>query len=121
MHAQCEQLLRLAELPNLTLRVMPLPHGAHLGMNSAFAVLGFPEADDPDIAYIGHIAGSAQVEKLTRCDLQTRLRSIADRSARPSRVDRADRGLVAQVVERSGAMFPLPCGPVRRTVGHKTS
>jgi hypothetical protein len=49
MHAQCEHLLRLAELPNLTLRVMPLPHGAHLGMNSAFAVLGFPEADDPDI------------------------------------------------------------------------
>ena len=63
MHAQCEQLLRLAELPNLTLRVMPLPHGARLGMNSTFAVLGFPEADDPDIAYIGHIAGSAQVEK----------------------------------------------------------
>jgi hypothetical protein len=66
MHAQCEQLLRLAELPNLTLRVMPLPHGAHLGMNSAFAVLGFPEADDPDIAYIGSRVGGPSRREVRR-------------------------------------------------------
>jgi hypothetical protein len=66
MHAQCEHLLRLAELPNLTQRVMPLTRGVHVGVNSAFTVLSFPAADDPDIAYIAyiaHIAGSVQVEK----------------------------------------------------------
>lgn len=63
MHAQYEHLLRLAELPNLTLQVVPRSRGAHVGMSSAFTVLGFPEVDDPDIAYIAHVAGSVQVEK----------------------------------------------------------
>lgn len=63
MRTQLEHMLLLAELPTVSLRVIPTSNGAHVGMNSAFTILGFPDADDPDIAYLGHVAGSLQLEK----------------------------------------------------------
>lgn len=81
MRAQLDHLVMLAELDTVTLRVLPSEHGAHIGMNSAFTVLGFPEHDEPDIAYVAHVAGSLQLEKLEQvgaCKLAfDRLRSQA--------------------------------------------
>lgn len=63
MREQLEHMVMLAELPTVSLHVLPTAAGAHPGMNSAFTVLSFPEADDADIAYVGHVAGSVQLEK----------------------------------------------------------
>ncbi len=50
---QLEHLVKISELPNVHLQVVPLAGGLHAGINGTFAVLGFgPELDgDPGIAY----------------------------------------------------------------------
>ncbi|WP_216211576.1 helix-turn-helix domain-containing protein [Amycolatopsis aidingensis] len=63
MRAQLSHLAETAALPNVSLQVLPTAAGVHLGMASAFIVLGFPEQDIADIAYIAHVAGSLQLEK----------------------------------------------------------
>lgn len=63
LREQLDHLLIVAELPEVEVRVLPNSVGAHLGLMSAFIVLGFPEADEADVAYLEHIAGSVQIEK----------------------------------------------------------
>lgn len=64
LRAQLEHMLLLAELPTVSLQIIPTSGGAHAGMNSAFTVLSFPDADDADIAYVEHVGGSLQLEKV---------------------------------------------------------
>ncbi|TCP54116.1 helix-turn-helix protein [Tamaricihabitans halophyticus] len=63
MRTQLHWLVARAELPNVTLRVVPTAVGQHAGMMSAFTVLSFPSLQDPDIAYVEHAAGSVFLEK----------------------------------------------------------
>ncbi|MQA10412.1 MAG: helix-turn-helix domain-containing protein [Pseudonocardiaceae bacterium] len=81
MRAQLYRLTVLAELPRVTLQVVPTSAGAHPGMMSAFTILSFPDAEDRDIAHIAHVAGSVQLEKaeqVSTCTLRfDRLRTEA--------------------------------------------
>ncbi|MBS1679762.1 MAG: helix-turn-helix domain-containing protein [Actinobacteria bacterium] len=52
MCAQLRHLREAAAQPNITLQVVPYSAGAHPGMIGTFAVLRFPDPDDPDVAYI---------------------------------------------------------------------
>ena len=63
MRGQLEHMVMLAELSTVSLQVIRTSGGAHPGMNGAFTVLGFPDADDVDIAYLEHVAGSLLLEK----------------------------------------------------------
>jgi transcriptional regulator with XRE-family HTH domain len=63
MRAQLRRLAELADLSNVTVRVLPHGHGLHDGVNGAFWILGFPEPQDPDITYAEGVFGSVQVEK----------------------------------------------------------
>lgn len=63
MRAQLRHLVRQAELPSVTLQVLPNRSGAHVGMDGPFILLGFPEDEDPDLLYISYITGSLHVEK----------------------------------------------------------
>lgn len=61
----CEQLrylIQVAELPTVTLQMLPLAHGAHDAMNGAFILLTFPEPDDPDMLYVSYATGALHIE-----------------------------------------------------------
>ncbi|BCB85888.1 hypothetical protein Psuf_032010 [Phytohabitans suffuscus] len=47
MCAQLERLIEAAELPNVTLQVLPFEVGAHAGMDGTFTILTFSEPSDP--------------------------------------------------------------------------
>ncbi|WP_116046109.1 helix-turn-helix domain-containing protein [Amycolatopsis palatopharyngis] len=63
MRDQLRHITNLAATPTVTVHVVPSTVGVHVGMEGAFTVLAFPEADDPDIAYLEHVTGALQLEK----------------------------------------------------------
>jgi transcriptional regulator with XRE-family HTH domain len=69
MHAQIEKLLKAAELPNVTLLVMPDELGVHAGLAGSLAILQF-EAGTRPVVYIEGHAGNLYLERgddLRRC------------------------------------------------------
>jgi transcriptional regulator with XRE-family HTH domain len=61
-----DQLLRLieaAEMPHVTLQVVPFGAGAHAGMESPFLILGFPEPADPDVVYVENTTTGSYLEE----------------------------------------------------------
>ncbi|BCJ53197.1 transcriptional regulator [Actinoplanes sp. NBRC 14428] len=61
-----DQLLRLAEmtqLPNVTLQILPFAAGAHAGMDGTFAILDFPDAEDPNVVFAENATGGLFLEK----------------------------------------------------------
>jgi DNA-binding XRE family transcriptional regulator len=63
MREQLEQLARLSTEPNITIQVLPFSAGAHPGNDGSFNVLRFPEAADPDVAYVQYRLGSIILEE----------------------------------------------------------
>jgi transcriptional regulator with XRE-family HTH domain len=62
MAAQLEHLTRVAELPSVTLQVLPFSAGAHAGMDGEFTIFGYREPEDPDVVYIENTGGDAYIE-----------------------------------------------------------
>ncbi|MCO6011086.1 helix-turn-helix domain-containing protein [Actinoallomurus purpureus] len=62
MRAQYTHLAELAELPNVTLQVLPHKVGAHPGVEGTFAILEFPERYMPDVGYIEALNGALYLE-----------------------------------------------------------
>jgi transcriptional regulator with XRE-family HTH domain len=52
MRTQLERLTEAAELPNITLQVLPFSAGAHAGMDGEFTIIGFPDPVDPGVVFI---------------------------------------------------------------------
>jgi transcriptional regulator with XRE-family HTH domain len=63
MRDQLVRLVEAAELPNVTLQILPFQAGAHAGMDGPFAILDFPEAEDPDVVYAESATGGHFLEK----------------------------------------------------------
>ena len=61
--AQLEHLLRAAELPTVTLQVLPFAAGEYPSMASSFTLLGFGTLGEPDIAYVEHSLGAVIMDK----------------------------------------------------------
>lgn len=59
---QLAHLLELSELPTIQIQVLPFTSGAHPGTHGAFMLLEFPQAEDPDIAYVEYLTGRAFLE-----------------------------------------------------------
>ncbi|MEV0633838.1 helix-turn-helix transcriptional regulator [Streptomyces sp. NPDC050619] len=49
---QFDQLSRLADLPNVSIRVSPFSAGTHFGLNGSFNILSFAEPGAMDIVYV---------------------------------------------------------------------
>jgi len=64
MRAQLARLVELADLPNVTLQVLPFGAGVHPAMDGGFSILGFPEPSDPSVVYLENAAGSVYLEEL---------------------------------------------------------
>ncbi|GAA3259650.1 helix-turn-helix domain-containing protein [Nonomuraea helvata] len=62
MKAQCESLIRMSELPNVTIQILTCSVGAHPGANTPFSILSFPEVYDPDVVYIETMTSSLWIE-----------------------------------------------------------
>ncbi|KAA9158412.1 helix-turn-helix domain-containing protein [Amycolatopsis acidicola] len=62
MAKQAARLLDLAQLPHVTIQVVPFGAGAHPGMEGPFLILGFPEQADPDVVYVDSTSGGFFLE-----------------------------------------------------------
>lgn len=63
MRAQLERLVEAADLPNVTLQILPFEAGAHAGMDGTFTILDFPEPGDPAVVYAENATGGLFLEK----------------------------------------------------------
>lgn len=63
MRRQLAHLAKSAELPNVTIQVLPFSVGAHAGLGSTFSILGFPDEADHNVVYIEEAAGSLYLER----------------------------------------------------------
>lgn len=61
MDEQLRALLRWADLPNVTIQVLPLDIGAHAGMEGTFIILRFGD-DDPEAAYVENMGEDRYLE-----------------------------------------------------------
>lgn len=72
MRDQLHRLTRDANRPNVTVQVLPASVGAHPGLDGAFIILRFAEAEDPDVACTEGFHGVVYLEdpqRVTRCNV----------------------------------------------------
>lgn len=63
LRRQLEHLLALAEMPNVTLQVMPLDAGAHPAQAGPFVILRYSNHVDPDVVYLETHVGGLYLER----------------------------------------------------------
>ena len=63
MHAQLRHLIEVAELPQVTLQVVPFALGGHAGASGSFTVLRFEEQYLPDVVYIEQLTGAVYLDQ----------------------------------------------------------
>ncbi len=61
MREQLTTLLKVAERPNVEIRILPLRDGAHAGLEGSFWLYEMPDPY-PDVAYVDNLAGAVYVE-----------------------------------------------------------
>jgi transcriptional regulator with XRE-family HTH domain len=64
MREQLNHIVKVAERPSINVQVLPFRVGAHPSMEGSFMLLGFPEAQDPDVGYVEYQMGSLILEGL---------------------------------------------------------
>jgi transcriptional regulator with XRE-family HTH domain len=68
MRAQLRHLIDIAQLPQVTLQVMPFDRGGHSAAGGSFAILRFAEPDLPDIVYIEQLTGALYLDERNEVD-----------------------------------------------------
>lgn len=63
MRQQLQRLIEAANLPNVTVQVVPFNAGAHPAMDGSFIILGFPEPSDQSIVYVEYHTGALYMER----------------------------------------------------------
>jgi transcriptional regulator with XRE-family HTH domain len=63
MRAQLNHLTEVAELPNVTIQVVPFGRGGHAAASGSFTILRFAEPALPDVVYIEHLTSALYLEK----------------------------------------------------------
>jgi transcriptional regulator with XRE-family HTH domain len=74
MQEQIGHLLELAEVPSVTIQVLPFSSGGHAAAGGPFTVLRFAERDLPDIVYLEQLTSAMYLEK--RPEVEVYLRTI---------------------------------------------
>jgi transcriptional regulator with XRE-family HTH domain len=62
MRAQLEHLLDMADLPNVTVQVVPFDAGPHAAAGGPFTILRFPEPDLPDLVYLEQLDSATYLD-----------------------------------------------------------
>jgi transcriptional regulator with XRE-family HTH domain len=63
MTRQLGHIAAVAELPNVTVQVLPFDAGVHPAMDGSYSILGFPGPHDPDVVYQENQSGSVYLEE----------------------------------------------------------
>ncbi len=63
MRSQVQHLIKMAELPNVRIQLMPIYFGAHVAVGGPFSILRFSEPDLPDIVYLEQLTGALYLDK----------------------------------------------------------
>jgi transcriptional regulator with XRE-family HTH domain len=63
MRDQLKRLVKATDMPNVTIQILPFAVGAHAGMDGTFAILDFPEAEDPNVVFAENATGGLFLEK----------------------------------------------------------
>jgi transcriptional regulator with XRE-family HTH domain len=86
MHEQLQHLIKMSNLKNVTVQVLPYREGAHPGTLGSLAILYFPEEVHSPVAYVESFAGDVYLERdedMARVTLAyTHLHSAADSPAK---------------------------------------
>jgi transcriptional regulator with XRE-family HTH domain len=98
MRAQYAAIVAAAALPTVTVQVLPFAAGMHGANDGPFAVLEFPEPDEPRIACVDYLVGSVYLETLKDVGRYRLLFSRLCEAALPSAESVA---LVAELAESS--------------------
>ena len=72
MRGQLEHLAALADLPNVTLQVLPFDRGGPAAAAGPFTMLQFAEDDLPDIVYLEQLTSAVYLDKPTDVELYRR-------------------------------------------------
>jgi DNA-binding XRE family transcriptional regulator len=64
MRAQLERVLEIAELPSVTLQILPFRAGAHPALGSSFSILRFQDKALPDVVYVEHLTNALYLDRL---------------------------------------------------------
>jgi transcriptional regulator with XRE-family HTH domain len=65
MRAQFQHLIEMAELPHVSLQVVPFANGGHAAESGSFTVLRFEERDLPDVVYLEQLTGAVYLDQRT--------------------------------------------------------
>ncbi|MGW4421012.1 helix-turn-helix domain-containing protein [Streptosporangium sp. NPDC004631] len=66
--AQIDHLLKVTELPNIRLQIMPFHRGGHAAVGGPFSILRFPERELPDVVYLEQLTSALYVDKREETD-----------------------------------------------------
>ncbi|RRO18397.1 XRE family transcriptional regulator [Saccharopolyspora rhizosphaerae] len=68
MRGQIEHLIRISELPNVTVQVLPYSVGGHAAAGGPFTIVRFPESDLPDVVYLEQLTSALYLDKRNDLD-----------------------------------------------------
>lgn len=68
MRGQIEHLIRIAELPNVTVQLLPYSVGGHAAAGGPFTIVRFPESDLPDVVYLEQLTSALYLDKRNDLD-----------------------------------------------------
>lgn len=63
MREQLEHVVEMAQLPHITVQVMPFAVGAHAGINGQYSILEFSDAADSSVVYMEGVTSDLYLEK----------------------------------------------------------
>jgi hypothetical protein len=68
MRTQVQHLVEMAELPNVTVQVVPFRVGGHAAAGGPFSILRFSEPDLPDVVYLEQLTSAIYLDKRSDAD-----------------------------------------------------
>jgi hypothetical protein len=63
MRGQLKRLAEVADLPHVTIQVVPFDRGGHAAAGGSFSILRFSEAELPDIVYIEQLTSALYLDR----------------------------------------------------------
>ena len=98
MRAQLEHLLQIAELPNVTLQVVPFDTGPHAAAGGPFSILRFPEPDLPDVVFLEQLNSAVYLDQP---DDVINYVTIMDQLCVQAATDTASKNMIRALLRRS--------------------
>jgi transcriptional regulator with XRE-family HTH domain len=68
MSAQIKHLIEMAQLPNVTIQIVPFHVGGHAAAGGPFSILRFSEPDLPDVVYLEQLTSAIYLDKRDDAD-----------------------------------------------------